>query len=286
MKLSVIIPVFNRAEMIPDTIDSVRCSGVDDLEIIVVDDGSTDHTADVVQALGSPVRYLRQSNAGPASARNTGFAVSRGRYVAFLDSDDQWLPGSVAAMIDQLDEHEDIPFVFADALMGSPDKGFVSVLDTYGGDAFRNLLSREIEPGLRRLERDPVFRQLVRRNFVFLGSLVLRREVVEQVGCFDPVLFGSEDWEFCLRLALRFEFFFCEGISLAVYNQHSSASLTGNQDRMYGSYVKALERVLESPRLGADERVQVIRNLKPHSIRICLSCLRSGRLPRGTRTVF
>ena len=92
MKLSVIIPAYNRVEMIPDTIDSILSCGLDDLEIVVVDDGSTDRTPEVVGAMGSPVRYLRQANAGLASARNTGFAASCGRYVAFLDSDDQWFP--------------------------------------------------------------------------------------------------------------------------------------------------------------------------------------------------
>ena len=92
MKLSVIIPTYNRVEMIPDTIDSILSSGLYDFEIVVVDDGSTDRTPKVVRAMGSPVRYLRQANAGPNSARNTGFAASFGRYVAFLDSDDQWFP--------------------------------------------------------------------------------------------------------------------------------------------------------------------------------------------------
>jgi glycosyltransferase involved in cell wall biosynthesis len=262
MKLSVIIPAYNRAEIIPNTIDSILDSGLDDLEIIVVDDGSTDRTPDVVQAMGSPVRYFRQANAGPAAARNSGFAASRGQYVAFLDSDDQWFPGAVLTLIRQLDELGDVPFIFGDALMGSPDRGFVSVLQTFGGDPFRSLPSREIEPGLRRFEREPVFRQLVRRNFIFLGSMVLRREVVDEVGGFDPSLFGSEDWEFCLRLALRYEFCFRDGLALAVYNQHSSGSLTNDQDRMYAGFCKALERLLGEPGLGGAERAHVLHHLK------------------------
>ena len=186
MKLSVIIPAYNRAEMIRDTIDSILNSGLDDFEIVVVDDGSTDRTADVVQALGSPVRYVRQTNPGLSAARNTGFAASCGQYVAFLDSDDQWFPGAVPTLVRHLDEHEDMPFIFGDAQMGSPDTGFVSFVETFGGDAFRNLPSREIGPGVRRFDRGPFFRQLLRRNVVFLGSMVMRREVMDQVGPFDP----------------------------------------------------------------------------------------------------
>jgi cellulose synthase/poly-beta-1,6-N-acetylglucosamine synthase-like glycosyltransferase len=88
LKLSVVIPAYNRAILIPDTINSILSCGLDDFEIVVVDDGSTDRTPEVVRAMGGPVRYVRQSNGGLASARNAGLAASCGRYVAFLDSDD------------------------------------------------------------------------------------------------------------------------------------------------------------------------------------------------------
>ena len=248
MKLSVIIPAYNRADMIRGTIDSILSSGLDDFEILVVDDGSTDQTPDVVRSLGSPIRYLRQDNQGLAAARNNGFAASRGQYVAFLDSDDQWFPGAVPILVRHLDEHKDIPFIFGDASMGSPGTGFVSFVETFGGDAFRNLPSREIEPGVRRFDREPFFRQLVRRNVVFLGSLVMRREVMEQVGPFDPYPYGAEDWHFFLRLALRHEYCYCEGLSVAAYLQHSS-NMTKDQDRMNAGFCKALERLLEDPEL-------------------------------------
>ncbi len=93
VKLSVIIPTYNRADLIRSTIDSIVNCGEEELEIVVVDDGSTDQTPDVVRPLGSPVRYLRQDNQGLAAARNNGFQASCGKYVAFLDSDDLWLPG-------------------------------------------------------------------------------------------------------------------------------------------------------------------------------------------------
>ncbi len=261
MKLSVIIPVYNRAEMILDTIDSVLRSGLVDFEIVVVDDGSTDCTPDVVRALGSPVRCIRQANAGPASARNTGFAGSGGRYVAFLDSDDRWFPGAVPTLVRHLDQHENTPFIFGDTLMGSPGSELKSVVSVFGGDKFANLPSREIEPGIRRFERRPFFRQLVRRNFVFLGGLVMRREVVDQVGGFDSSQFGSEDWHFLLRLALRYEYSYHAGLAVAFYRQHSS-NLTRDDDLMNAGFCKALARLLEEPALQSDDRVYVVSHLK------------------------
>lgn len=259
MKLSVIIPAYNRADMVRGTIDSILSSGLDDFEILVVDDGSTDRTADVVRPLGSPIRYLRQDNQGLAAARNNGFTASCGEYVAFLDSDDQWLPGAVPILVRHLDEHKDIPFIFGDASMGSPDTGFVSFVETFGGDAFRNSPSREIEQGVRRFDREPFFRQLVRRNVVFLGSLVMRREVMEQVGPFDSYPYGAEDWHFFLRLALRHEYCYRAGLAVSTYLQHSS-NMTKDQDRMNAGFRKALERLLEDPELRGDDRVITIKH--------------------------
>jgi glycosyltransferase involved in cell wall biosynthesis len=261
VKLSVIIPAYNRANMISDTVHSILGSGLNDFEIIIVDDGSTDRTPDVVQAFGSPVSYLRQANAGLALARNAGFEASRGRYVAFLDSDDLWFSGAGATLIRNLDKHDDLPFIFGDAQMGSPGTGFVSFIETFGGEAFANLPSREVGPGVRRFDRGPFFRQLLRRNVVFLGSMVLRREIVDEVGPFDPFPYGAEDWHFFLRLALRYDFFCCEALSVAAYIQHST-NMTKDQDRMNAGFCKALSRLLEEPALGANDRTHVMTHLQ------------------------
>jgi glycosyltransferase involved in cell wall biosynthesis len=261
VKLSVIIPAYNRAILISDTIDSILNSGLDDFEIVVVDDGSTDQTPDLVRAMSAPVRYLRQENAGLASARNTGFAASCGRYVAFLDSDDLWFPGAVPTLLRHLENHEDIPFIFGDAQMGSPSAGFVSFVETFGGDEFRNLPSREICSGVHRFDRGPFFRQLARRNGVFLGSMVMRREIVDQVGPFDPFPYGAEDWHFFLRLALRYDFYYCEALPVSAYIQHST-NMTKSQDRMNDGFCKALSRLLEEPGLTPSERTHVKIHLK------------------------
>src|SRR5689334_2160139 len=90
--VSVVIPTYNRAELVGEAIDSVLGQSRPPLEVIVVDDGSTDDTADVVGRYGARVVYLRQPNCGPATARNVGVARARGDLIALLDSDDRWLP--------------------------------------------------------------------------------------------------------------------------------------------------------------------------------------------------
>src|SRR5262245_52133033 len=91
VRLSVIVPAYNRATFLPGCVASIRAAGVSDMEIIVVDDGSRDNTAEVVASLGSDIRYVYQENQGLPAARNTGIRHSRGRYLAYLDSDDFWL---------------------------------------------------------------------------------------------------------------------------------------------------------------------------------------------------
>src|SRR5262245_22494060 len=94
---SVIIPAFNRAKVLRDALDSVFVQGIPEVQVIVVDDGSTDDTGAVVAAYGRGVEYIHQEKSGPAGARNTGLKRARGRFISFLDSDDVWLPGKMNA---------------------------------------------------------------------------------------------------------------------------------------------------------------------------------------------
>ncbi len=106
--VSVVIPTFNRAALVGRAIRSVLAGTVADIEVLVIDDGSTDDTADVVAAIGDPrVKFIRQENAGANAARNCGIEAARGRFVAFQDSDDEWLPQRLAAQLAILDAATD-----------------------------------------------------------------------------------------------------------------------------------------------------------------------------------
>src|ERR1051326_205992 len=106
-QVSVIIPTYNSAHYLADAVESVLSQTFQDIEVLIIDDGSTDETETVIQRYGSLVRCFRQRNSGVAVARNRGIEESRGEYVAFLDADDTWLPHKLERQLAALDECSD-----------------------------------------------------------------------------------------------------------------------------------------------------------------------------------
>lgn len=168
--ISVIIPVHNAAEFLTDAIASVRAQAYSPLEIIVVDDGSTDQTAQVVQTLGGGIHYLYQQNQGPAAARNAGVAAAQGELITFLDADDLWPADKLA---------QQLP-----ALAAAPEAVLV-----WGHTEIRpyKTITAAIPP--------------IEPNWMpLLGSILCRKEVFQQVGLFEPTLRYGEDVDWFIRV--------------------------------------------------------------------------------------
>ena len=128
-RVSVIIPSYNRADYVSRAIDSVLTQTYRDFEIIVVDDGSSDATKEVVTAYGPPVRYVYQENRGPGAARNHGIRVAAGAYLGFLDSDDVWVPTFLEKTVVALDGHPEVGVVTGGIYLGPMDRKIPSHLD-------------------------------------------------------------------------------------------------------------------------------------------------------------
>ena len=191
--VSVIIPTYNRARFLPAAIDSVLGQTHKRVEVIIVDDGSTDDTDTVLNDYGDRIRVLRQKNAGPAIARNRGIAMATGDIIAFLDSDDLWLPTKLERQVQSLEA-------------GGPDVACslcnCKVLYANGEKTSTFAIADTMPNCDTGVWLNPV-EVLLNRFVMFNQAIAIRREVLERVGYFDETLRFGEDYDLPFRLALE-----------------------------------------------------------------------------------
>lgn len=262
MRVSVIVPAYNRASFLPACIESIRKCGEPDVEIIVVDDGSKDNTREVVESLQPGIRYIFQENRGLPAARNTGIRNSSGKYISYLDSDDTWIPGAVRTIADQLDRHPEIGMVYANASVGNPEDGFQDWFEYTKRSSTPQVESQQVEKGLELLDSPSLYRALLRINLIFTGAVMIRRELVLSEGMFDERLKTGEDWEVWLRL-LHHCRFARSHLPMAVYLKHDGA-MTADSSFMQRSWIEAIRLHLEKATglpIGPEDRVLAERKL-------------------------
>lgn len=216
--VTVCIPVYNRSDALRRTIDSVLGQSFEHWELILVDDGSTDNTAEVCREYDdSRVQYVRQENAGQAVARNRGLELARGKYIAFLDHDDVWLPDKLRQQVAFLDENAACGLVYA-RWQGCDDEG-----NLYGLGNVHEVSGWVYE------------HFLWKHNFVCTMSLpMIRTELVREVGGFDPKTDISDDWALFMRIALKAPFGFIPEVLLN-YNIGTPGKQTNDLFRVYRS---------------------------------------------------
>lgn len=198
--ISVIVPCFNQAGFLSEAIESALGQTHEALEVVVVDDGSTDDTGAVAARYPS-VSYVWQENRGLAAARNAGMAVSRGSYLVFLDSDDRLLPHALEAGLACHRAHEGFAFVF----------GTYRYIDARG---------RHLSPPVRRTPTPDPYAALLRKNHIGMHATVMyRRDALERAGGFNPSLRAGEDYDLYLRIARR-EGIACHDTLVAEYRRH------------------------------------------------------------------
>jgi len=216
--VSVIIPTYNRADFIIETVKSVLCQTYQDFEIIIIDDGSTDNTSDLIKTIDDVrLKYIYQKNSGlPASPRNVGIKKAKGNFIAFLDSDDLWLPEKLEKQVEILANDDNIGLVYCNASYFGAD---------YHGD------STIVQKGYS----GDVFDKLIEKNFVPALSVMCRREVFTVAGLFDESknLRAVEDYELWMRIAKYFKLHYIDQV-LCRYRLHSQNIL--GEDKFKSSY--------------------------------------------------
>jgi glycosyltransferase involved in cell wall biosynthesis len=187
--VSLVIATFNHARLLGDAIDSALAQTLGGVDVIVVDDGSTDDTPTVLARYAGRIRVLRQPNRGLAAARNTGLAAARSTYVAFLDADDVMAPAKLAEQVAVLERAPTIGWTYCDVLIETVATGaIVRASERFGYAA------RALEGWL--------FPELIHGNFIPAIAPLVRRTALDAAGGFDERLTALEDWDLWLRLAL------------------------------------------------------------------------------------
>ena len=228
-RVSVVIPNYNHTRYVAGAIQSVLDQSVPAYELIVVDDGSTDESREVVSRFGSQVRYIWQENQGLAGARNTGIRAATGELVGLLDADDQWLPTYLETMLPLADQYPEAAVYYCQA----------RCVDEMGAGLPRVLGGPVVDP-------DSIYSTLLRANFLLPSTTLLRRDVIVQAGLFDSSLRSCEDWDLWLRI-LPEQRFVGTSECLVFYRQHDK-SLSKNIDGM----LQAAQAVIEK-NFGPDD---------------------------------
>jgi glycosyltransferase involved in cell wall biosynthesis len=258
MKISVVIPTYNRRTQVLRAIDSVRAQTVPVDEIIVVDDGSSDGTTGEVQSrYGSGVRIFSQKNGGAAAARNRGIREAQGEWTAFLDSDDVWLSTKIERQLETLTRlGGEFGVCFTDSVFeGNPGKK----------------LSRFQEVGLQNAQRFGVLDEPVKwivawQNPFYIPSVLVRRRLLQDVGCFDQALVLGEDTDLLFRLSFRTRFcFVAEQLVRIDRNPIREFGLekllSTRDDRRYDSIERMYTKWLTMPEVAGSNYEQSIREL-------------------------
>jgi len=192
VSVSLVIATFNHARFLADALDSAIAQTVADLEIVVVDDGSTDDTPAVLARYGRRIRVIRQPNRGLAAARNTGLGAARGTYVGFLDADDVLMPAKLAQQVAILDRAPVVGWTYCDVRIEAASTGEAVLASARFGYA-----ARQLDGWL--------FPELIHGNFIPAIAPLIRRTVLDAAGVFDERLTALEDWDLWLRLSLLAE---------------------------------------------------------------------------------
>lgn len=226
-KVSVVIPSYNCAKYLPEAINSVLKQSFRNYEIIVVDDGSTDNTKEILNSFNGKIKYLFQQNSGHSIARNNAISKASGKYVAFLDADDIWLPNKLMEQIEFLDAAPDVGMVHSNII-------FIDENGKHMNYPMRNnkFLSGKIFNYL-----------LTRKAHISSPTVVIRKECLDKIGLFDENLtrLGSEDRDLWLRITKEYEVKYLDK-PLAYYRIRKN-SQSSNSEKMFLGRLYTLKKI-------------------------------------------
>lgn len=243
--VSVVIPVYNAAEHLKETLESIFSQTFTNLEVVAVDDGSADDSVAILRSYGDRVVLVEQENQGPAAARNQGVKHARGEWIAFLDADDLWVPGKLEAQLASMNGCE---WSYTDSIFmgGANDQKRDSELnDKPSGD---------------------VFEALICGNFIGTSSLMIKRAVFLEFDGFDQQLRSIQDWDLWMRIASRYPVAYL-GEPMVKYRVHSSSTSRSTRKTL-PNHLRVINKVFSLDGVGAS-KMHLKPLAKANSLSIC-----------------
>lgn len=249
-KVSVIIPTYNSGGYLGETLLSVLAQGYQDIEVIVVDDASTDNTAEVVANLNSDkITYLvlPQNHGGPSKARNVGVKNAQGEYIAIFDSDDLMFPGRIGSVVSHMDEHPEVGMVCTDAVKFNDITGDYPYnhVNPKHYNRFNSLKTRCAGTDFYIIDKKQAYKCLFHENYVQTSSVTIRKSVFDDVGYFDESLTNADDWDMWFRITSCFDLGYLDEICVR-YRMREGSITTKAAKKLGINKVKVLRKQLES----------------------------------------
>lgn len=256
-EVSVIIPTYNRANFLKEAIDSVLSQTFNNFELIVVDDGSTDNTRDIIAKYSPKIKYIYQPNAGVSAARNRGISATKCRYISFLDSDDLWKPSKLECQVDFMENN-------ADSLISYTEEIWIRK-------------GKRVNPRKRHQKYSGwIFDKVLPLCTVSPSSSMIECSVFSDVGCFDESLPACEDYDFWIRASLKYKISLIKKPLIIKRGGHPdqlSRKIWG-LDRFR---VKALEKILKAA-LTPEQRKLVLKFLEEKCHILAHSFFKRGKI--------
>lgn len=261
-QVSVIIPTYNRALLLKEAIDSVLAQDYRNFELIVVDDGSTDQTPEILNTYRENLTALRQHNQGVSSARNAGIAAASGNLVAFLDSDDLWLPSKLSRQVE-----------FFNA---NPKAQICQTEETW----IRNNV--RVNPKKRHKKiSGMIFEPSLKLCLVSPSAVMIRKNLFENVGLFDENLPACEDYDLWLRISCRYPVYLIETPLIIKRGGHADQlSRLPGLDRYR---IQSIQKILKSNLLLTSQYIAAVKTLQKKCAVYAAGCRKRGRLDEAAQ---
>ena len=261
-RVSVVIPVFNRARLVRRAIDSVLAQRIDGVELIAVDDGSTDGTAASLAAYRDAITVITQENRGVSAARNAGTARARGRYIAFLDSDDCWLPGKLAAQLSLFSANPEAQICQTDEIW----------------------IRNGVRVNPKRRHQKPsgwIFEPSLALCLVSPSAVMMHRRLWEEMGGFDESLPACEDYDMWLRVSVRHPVYFIPRPLIVKYGGHDDQ--LSRMPALDQYRIRAIAKALDSGELNPDQYRTAAAVMEEKCRIYAAGCRRRGRHEEADR---